>query len=235
MAVLVIGFVILFHELGHFIAARTLGIPVKIFSIGFGPKLWAFKAKETEYRLSLIPLGGYVLPDFEDEASYLALPVIKRVLLALGGPLASIALPILCFAAAGVISRGIGLEAIFFKPFYQTFSLFSKIVVSLASIFTGHNHLSGIIGVVNQGGRFIGTDVLKALQFTGLMSLNLAVLNLIPLPALDGGKALLCAMEWVHPRMAKLHYPLAIAGWIIVIGLMFYTTIIDVGSLFRIS
>ncbi|WP_320009083.1 RIP metalloprotease RseP [Maridesulfovibrio sp.] len=58
--VLVLGGLIFFHELGHFLAARMLGIGVKTFSLGFGPKLAGFSWGTTNYRLSLVPLGGYV-------------------------------------------------------------------------------------------------------------------------------------------------------------------------------
>jgi regulator of sigma E protease len=62
MVVLAIGLVILFHEFGHFIAAKKAGIAIAVFSLGFGPKVIGKKWGGTEYRLSLIPLGGYVLP-----------------------------------------------------------------------------------------------------------------------------------------------------------------------------
>lgn len=58
--IVVIGGVVLAHELGHFIFARLTGMRVEAFSIGFPPKLIQKKIGETEYRLSLIPLGGYV-------------------------------------------------------------------------------------------------------------------------------------------------------------------------------
>ncbi|MBI6545730.1 MAG: site-2 protease family protein, partial [Cyanobacteria bacterium NC_groundwater_1444_Ag_S-0.65um_54_12] len=50
---------IFFHEAGHFLAAKSLRIPVKQFALGFGPALWSFKKDETQYRLNLLPLGGY--------------------------------------------------------------------------------------------------------------------------------------------------------------------------------
>lgn len=58
--IVVVGVIILVHELGHFLAARAVGIRVERFSIGFGPKLVAFQRGETEYRVSWLPLGGYV-------------------------------------------------------------------------------------------------------------------------------------------------------------------------------
>ncbi|MBM3286702.1 MAG: RIP metalloprotease RseP [Candidatus Eisenbacteria bacterium] len=58
--ILVVGVIILVHEIGHFLAARAVGIRVDRFSIGFGWKLAALKRGETEYRISWVPLGGYV-------------------------------------------------------------------------------------------------------------------------------------------------------------------------------
>lgn len=58
--VVVIGILILVHELGHFLVARWAGVGVERFSIGFGPVLLRWRGKETEYCLSAVPLGGYV-------------------------------------------------------------------------------------------------------------------------------------------------------------------------------
>lgn len=57
---LVLGVMILIHEWGHFIAARIFGVRVDVFSIGFGPRLFGWKSGHTDYRISIIPLGGYV-------------------------------------------------------------------------------------------------------------------------------------------------------------------------------
>ena len=57
---ILLGLVIFVHELGHFLAAKWRGVRVHKFSLGFGPPLFKFTRGETEYRLSLIPLGGYV-------------------------------------------------------------------------------------------------------------------------------------------------------------------------------
>ena len=56
----VLGVLVFVHELGHFLAARRLGIRVLTFSLGFGPKLLKTKRGDTEYCVSAIPLGGYV-------------------------------------------------------------------------------------------------------------------------------------------------------------------------------
>jgi regulator of sigma E protease len=57
---IVIGIIILIHEFGHFLMAKLFRIPVAAFSLGFGPRIFGFRLKETEYKISAIPLGGYV-------------------------------------------------------------------------------------------------------------------------------------------------------------------------------
>ncbi len=58
--VFVLGVLIFVHELGHFLMARRIGVRVITFSLGFGPKLVGFRRGDTEYRVSAVPLGGYV-------------------------------------------------------------------------------------------------------------------------------------------------------------------------------
>ncbi|HEY7860586.1 MAG TPA: site-2 protease family protein, partial [Gemmatimonadaceae bacterium] len=67
--VFVFGVVIFVHELGHFIAAKLMGVYAPRFSIGFGPALWSHKWGETEYIVAALPLGGYVrMASREDES-----------------------------------------------------------------------------------------------------------------------------------------------------------------------
>ena len=65
--IIVIGILIVIHELRHFVVARLFGVGVERFSIGFGPVLWRYRGKETEYCVSLIPMGGYVKMMGDDE------------------------------------------------------------------------------------------------------------------------------------------------------------------------
>src|SRR2546425_12231090 len=58
--ILVLGVMILVHEWGHFIVARLFGVRVDVFSVGFGPRLFGWKRGATDYRVSALPLGGYV-------------------------------------------------------------------------------------------------------------------------------------------------------------------------------
>lgn len=99
--VVVIGVLVLLHEGGHFLAARLVGAPVAVFSVGFGKRLFGFRWGETDFRWSLIPLGGYVRvlglgPDESDvvqpgQAPVPLLPRWKRAVILLAGPLANVA------------------------------------------------------------------------------------------------------------------------------------------------
>ncbi|MBI1849231.1 MAG: RIP metalloprotease RseP [Planctomycetes bacterium] len=60
VAAVAIGLLIFIHELGHFLVAKKVGIRVEVFSLGFGPRLFGFQRGATDYRISLIPIGGYV-------------------------------------------------------------------------------------------------------------------------------------------------------------------------------
>ena len=80
---LVLGVMILVHEWGHFIAARLFGVRVDVFSIGFGPRLFGWKRGATDYRVSALPLGGYVRmagqdPSEIDSARSTAIPGKER-------------------------------------------------------------------------------------------------------------------------------------------------------------
>lgn len=98
--IFVIGVLITIHEAGHFVAARLLGAPVEVFSVGFGKRLWGFERGGTDYRISLIPLGGYVRiiglgPDESDvigdsSTETELLPRWRRALILLAGPITNI-------------------------------------------------------------------------------------------------------------------------------------------------
>ncbi|SKA74940.1 regulator of sigma E protease [Paucidesulfovibrio gracilis DSM 16080] len=96
--ILVLGGLIFFHELGHFLMARVLGMGVKSFSLGFGPVLFKRTMGQTEYRLSALPLGGYVSlagesqetvdedTDFPEDQRFMLRPAWQRLLVVLAGP-----------------------------------------------------------------------------------------------------------------------------------------------------
>src|SRR5436305_5451714 len=104
---LVISVVVFFHELGHLLVGKALGVKAVRFSIGFGPKLLGIQRGDTEYRVSLLPLGGYVTfagdNPYEELApedrgrGFLEQPPWKKGLIAFAGPAANFILAVVLY------------------------------------------------------------------------------------------------------------------------------------------
>ena len=110
---LVLSFLVFFHELGHFLAARFFGVKVEVFSIGFGKQLFSKEWKGTKWQFSLIPLGGYVKmkgqddtkPGFQEDGhdSYNTKNPWQRIVILLAGPLANFVLAAILYFAIGLM------------------------------------------------------------------------------------------------------------------------------------
>lgn len=95
--IVLLGLLIFVHELGHFLVAKYYKVKVEVFSLGFGPKLFTYQGKETQYAFSAIPLGGYVkmyghddgaaITESEKSRSFLHKPIGQRIAIVLAGPL----------------------------------------------------------------------------------------------------------------------------------------------------
>jgi regulator of sigma E protease len=106
---LVLGVIILIHEWGHFIVARLFGVRVDVFSIGFGPRLFGWKKGATDYRISMLPLGGYVRMAGQDPSEVdsgntaptgasdelMSKPRWQRALIAFAGPAINFVFPVI--------------------------------------------------------------------------------------------------------------------------------------------
>jgi regulator of sigma E protease len=106
VVVIVLGIMILVHELGHFVAAKFFRVRVLTFSIGFGKRLFGFKRGDTDYRVSLLPLGGYVKMAGDDPSEvrdghpdeFLAKPRWQRFIIAIMGPSMNVLLAVVLLA-----------------------------------------------------------------------------------------------------------------------------------------
>jgi len=148
-----------------------------------------------------------------------------------GGPLASFILPIICFSIIYSSQPGLSFIELLYLPLLQSATIMYEIIIFLPTVFSQSEQLSGIVGIITQGGSIIGNNLMNTLQFMALISLNLTVLNLLPLPVLDGGKILLYLLEKIHPASLRLHLPLAVCGWVLILGLMLYVTVGDLRNL----
>lgn len=120
--VIVLGVLIFFHELGHFLVARLFGVGVEKFSLGFGPRIFGKKIGITDYRISAIPLGGYVKmvgeePDADVDPERVPLSfthksVWKKILIVAAGPFFNVLLAVLIFYGIFLFSGNIVLKPV---------------------------------------------------------------------------------------------------------------------------
>ena len=352
VSILVFGIVIFVHELGHFLVAKHCGIRVLEFSIGMGPAIWQTEKNGTAYSLRLLPVGGFVSMEGEDEDGTLLEDQVqaaqpkqegeypqveedipfplarprKRLAVMVAGAcmnflLGFLVLFVLLASPDSVIaSRQIGevdetsLSAqsglqvgdtilkvnghsclvandIFYElsrtenheasfvvrrdgkkvelpsvqfstttdddgsehmqlgfrvyPVHKNFvtvsveavrctAYYGRIIyTSLLDIFRGRasiNDLSGPVGIVNSISEAVSYGWQDVLNLLALLTINLGVVNLLPLPALDGGKAVLVLAEAVIRRPVPTNVQIALnaAGMVMLFGIMIFATWQDI-------
>jgi regulator of sigma E protease len=345
--IVVLGILIFFHEFGHFLIARLFGVGVEKFSLGFGPRLLGRKIGMTDYRLSLIPLGGYVKmvgeePDSDLDPADIPLSfthkhVFKRILIVAAGPVFNFLLALIIFAAtfatAGVFirqssvgevtqdspaersglikgdritiinrtavsnwdemaeqinmsqgralnltvlrdDRPLEMEIVpelrtttnilgekieryvigitwsgetesrklsFFgaikQSFVQAYQVVELMVVILSKVITGDistDTIGGPIMIAQMAGDQAEAGVGNLIWFIAIISINLAIINLLPIPVLDGGHLLFFLIEAVKgsPVSIKVREVAQQIGLLILILLMILVVYNDVTRLF---
>lgn len=225
-ALVLLGLLILIHEVGHLAAARLLGIPVAEFSVGFGPRLRSWRRGPTDYVLRAFPLGGFVLPALADPAEFRTFALRKRLVFFLGGPLANLAAAVPLFAVLNSTQGKLSFHDLLIAPFGQVIGACGQFLSFLPTLFTHPEALSGVVGVVVEGGRLAQTGF--ALEMAISLSISLAVLNLLPVPVLDGGQIVLGCLEEAFPRLVRLRGALTLMGALLLVSLMIYANVKDV-------
>ncbi|MCB0390177.1 MAG: RIP metalloprotease RseP [Bdellovibrionales bacterium] len=112
---ILLGLLIFVHELGHFLVAKYFGVKVEVFSLGFGKKIFQYIKGDTNYCISIIPLGGYVkmygddptaeIPDNQKHLAFLHKPVGARIAIVLAGPLMNLIFAALIFSVVGMLGE----------------------------------------------------------------------------------------------------------------------------------
>ncbi|MGB6012767.1 MAG: RIP metalloprotease RseP [Desulfobacterales bacterium] len=345
--VIVLGVLIFFHELGHFLVARLLGVGVETFSLGFGPKMIGKKIGITDYRISAIPLGGYVKmvgeqPDADLDPADIPLSfthknVFKRILIVAAGPFFNLLLALIIFygifqisgmlilkPSIGEVNEGtpayrtglkkgdlvvsidgvkistwedmakmittskgktlsisvihsnsmrvvdvtpepkifknifnedieryvIGVTASgdFFtkdlnvfqalsQSFIQTYQITALTIKGVVKLFQGTvspKTLGGPIMIAQMAGQEARAGVVNFIFFIALISINLAILNFLPIPVLDGGHLLFFFVEAVtgRPVSIKIREIAQQAGIFVLILLMIYVFYNDIARVF---
>ena len=339
ISLLVFSFLIFFHELGHFLAARYFGVHVEVFSIGFGKRILTKKFGATEWSLSLIPLGGYVRMKGQDDSdptkksydydSYNSKSPAQRIVISLAGPFANFLLAFLLYlsisfigiptplANVGSVIKNYPAQEAGLKPndtivdingkrikfwkeigeniqlrgepisltilrdnnyidltitpkleketnryligiqpnenaiervryglnegvnfaYNQTQHASLYIIQSLKKLITGSipaNNVGGVIGIVDTTTKVSHLGLVALLMFTALISVNLGVINLLPIPALDGGHVMFHLYELImkKPANEEIMFKLTLLGWGLLLSLMILGFYNDINRLF---
>ena len=240
--ILVFSVVVLVHELGHFLAARRSGVKVYEFSIGFpfSPKMAVlFKHRETEFTLRLLPLGGFVSFSQDENSESIDLfrtSRLNRVSILAAGAVFNIWFAFLVFIPVFVLEQHLPLLGAIELSAKTVWSVISGTAAYLAGIFSGSGSMEGLVGPVGiavVAGKAAAAGFLNLLYFTGMLSLSLGIMNLIPFPALDGGQLFMLLIETIRGKPLSLRaYQVAnLAGMGLFLILTVFVTYRDIAGL----
>ena len=229
--IFLLGFLIFIHEGGHFLIAKLCKVKVNEFAIGFGPIIWKKEGKETKYALRLIPLGGFVSMEGEDEESenersFSKASIPKRIAIVAAGAIVNILFGLVAyFILVAVVYKDVIIA------FQATEGMVSSIFKSLKMLFTGNigiKDLSGPIGISNAVSNT--TTLSNYIYIISVISVSLGVTNLLPIPALDGGKILLLIIEAIRrkPLKKETEIQIQLIGFSVLIALSLIVTYNDI-------
>lgn len=190
--IIVIFFITILHELGHFTAARIFNVKIKSFVCGIGPSIWEMKDKNSiRWKFGFIPLAGYVefadQSDNEKDILFDYIHPFKKFIIAFSGPLINLLISLIIFQ---IYRNGLS-------------SLIEYIQAVLNKIFClkVHNNLKSPIGIISD----INISNFQSIAlFTAKISASVGIINLIPfLFVLDGGHMLIYIYECIFGLNVK--------------------------------
>lgn len=233
--IILLGFLVLIHEGGHFLVAKLFKIKVNEFAIGFGPTIFTKEKGETKYALRLIPLGGFVSMEGEEErsekeGSFSMASIPKRIAIVAAGGLVNIIFGVLLYYIISSIAfNSMYLGLIDTKDFI--FSIFD----SIRLLFTGNITMDQMTGIVGISDIVVNTNgIMNYLYIMALISASLGITNLLPLPPLDGGKIVIYLIEAIRRKPMKEETELRIQslGFSLLILLAIFVTYNDIVRIF---
>ena len=207
--IIVFSMIVLVHEVGHFIAAKKSGVKVYEFSVGFpfSPRLCTlFRYKETAFTLRLLPLGGFVSfsKDGDEEAKNLfKASYSRRAFIMSAGSFFNIIFAFIVFVPIFIIGKHLPFIEALLLSTKTIWGILSGTVIVLSNILSGQGgleELSGPVGIAVIAGQAASKGFLNLLYFTGVLSISIGLMNLFPLPALDGGHLLMLFIETIRKK-----------------------------------
>lgn len=237
--IIVFSLVVLVHEFGHFIVARRAGVKVYEFSIGFpfSPRLCTlYRNRETHFTLRLLPLGGFVSfskEGEEEDKEFFQVSRFKQALIMSAGSLFNIAFAFIIFAPVFIIGKHLNVLDAMMMSARTIWEIVSGTIIFLVQIISGHGTmegLSGPVGIAVLAGKAASKGLIHLLFFSGVLSMSLGIMNLLPLPALDGGQLFMLSIESVFRKSigTKIHQVINTVGLTLFIILALLITYKDI-------
>ena len=234
--IFLLGFLILIHESGHYFVAKLCKVRVNEFSIGFGPKLLSKKKNNTTYEVRLIPLGGFVNLEGEEElsdkeGSFCNASIPKKIAIVAAGGLVNIIFGLIVYfiiLSVKYNSIGFGIES--------TLELLKESFLGIIQLFTGKisiNDMTGPVGIssiVSQS-----SSLIEFIYLLGLISISLGITNLLPFVPLDGGKIVIYLIEAIRkkPMKQETEAKIQTIGFALLMTLSIIVTFNDIFKLVR--
>ena len=243
--IFLLGFLVIIHETGHYLVAKACKIKVNEFCIGFGPKIWHKKGKETEYELRLIPLGGFVNLEGEgeesnEEGSFSQASIPKRILVIIAGAVVNILFGIFAYFCLILIRYLIAVNANFLEAiryaFLASIELIQSMWLSIVELFSGNvglQDMAGPIGISEMVSKTSG--LAEFIYLLSIVSVSLGITNLLPVIPLDGGKVVLLIIEWVRKKPLNKDFEIKIQsmGFLVLIILSIVVAFNDVARIVK--
>ena len=232
--IFLLAFLILIHELGHFLVAKKCKVKVNEFSIGFGKQIWSKQGKETKYTIRLIPLGGYCSmlgeeENVDEEGSFSNSSVLKRILIVLAGAIVNIVFGLVVFFILASIVNQSMIDGLIVTKRYIV--LLGQSLISLVTGSVSSAELVGPVGIsemVAQTG-----SLFEFVYLLAIISISLGITNLLPIPGLDGGKFLILLIEAIRGKKINQNTEAIITslGLLVLFGIAIVITSRDIGNL----
>ena len=232
--IIMLGFLVLIHEGGHFLVAKLFKIKVNEFAIGFGPTIFTKEKGGTKYALRLIPLGGFVSMEGEEErsdteGSFSNASVWKRIAIVAAGGIVNIVFGLLVYFILLLTITDIYTALVSVKDYLVL------VFISLKDLFIGGVSPDQMVGIVGISDIVINTSGFQEyFEIIASISVSLGITNLLPFPPLDGGKIVIYLIEAIRRKPIKEETELKIQGWgfALLIALFIFVTYNDILRIF---
>lgn len=251
--IFLIMLIVTVHEGGHLLFAKLFNVYCSEFSIGMGPELYRKKNKETDFVIRLLPIGGFcsMAGESEDlvekrkkidvpkERTIKGCDKWKQVIIYLAGVVMNFILGFVVIVIAVMTIKTDGVNIGFVQALQRAPSIFSTyalaVIEGLKTLLFQPTQISGVVGIYAQTGEILSNGLTYYLMLIALISINVGIFNLLPLPVMDGGRVLILIIESImgHDLDKKLEETIMLICAGLLILLMLWAFGLDVYRLIK--